>query len=251
MKKKIYMYSLLEFYSLLMRVDRSLFNTILNVKLYSLYLYFNKKNKSIVSGNKYISVCKKFTFTKEYKRNYNLSKEQKEALIGIILDDGYLERWKIIHNMRLRVEQTYPTKESYLLSIFELFKPLVARAPKIVIIKSDIRTGKIYKSIAFKTFNMPCLNSYYDLFYKGKIKVIPDNIHELLTPRGLAYWIMDDGGKSIYDQTILHTISYSEEEVILLQNALNINFKLRTHIEKKKINQWVIYIPVIQDIPLK
>jgi hypothetical protein len=45
----------------------------------------------------------------------------------------------------------------------------------------------------FRTLNFACLNKYHDLFYKNKTKVVPLNIHELLTPRGLAHWIMGDG----------------------------------------------------------
>ena len=52
---------------------------------------------------------------------------------------------------------------------------------------------------------MPCLNYYHELFYKDNVKIIPINLEELLTARGLAYFIMDDGGKSVYNQTILHT----------------------------------------------
>ncbi len=34
---------------------------------------------------------------------------------------------------------------------------------------------------------MPCLNEYHDLFYKEKVKIIPKNLDELLTARGLVY----------------------------------------------------------------
>jgi LAGLIDADG DNA endonuclease family len=61
---------------------------------------------------------------------------------------------------------------------------------------------------------------------------------------------MDDGGISNYNQTILHTRAFTKEEVILLQNALEVNFELRTRLEEKQTNQWVIYIPVRQRIPL-
>jgi hypothetical protein len=37
-------------------------------------------------------------FFKEYKKNFKLNIEQKEALIGIMLGDGYLERNKSTHN---------------------------------------------------------------------------------------------------------------------------------------------------------
>lgn len=58
---------------------------------------------------------------------------------------------------------------------------------------------------------------------------------------------MDDGGKSVYNQTILHTRSFRKEEVEYLQLVLDKNFGLRTRLEEKKPNQWVIYIPVRQD----
>ena len=45
---------------------------------------------------------------------------------------------------------------------------------------------------------------------------------------------MEDGGKSVYNQTILHTRSFSKEEVIYLQFVLERNFDLRTRLEKKK-----------------
>jgi hypothetical protein len=49
---------------------------------------------------------------------------------------------------------------------------------------------------------------------KKKIKIVPKNIHKLLTARGLAYWIMDDGGKSKYNEMILHTRAFNLKEEI-------------------------------------
>jgi len=107
------------------------------------------------------------------------------------------------------------------------------------------------QSLYFRTLAMPCLNFYHELFYKDNIKVIPINLEELLTARGLAYWIMDDGGKSVHNQTILHTRSFNKEEVEYLQTVLNKNFELRTRLEEKIEDQWVIYIPVRQKVKLK
>lgn len=33
---------------------------------------------------------------------------------------------------------------------------------------------------------LPCLNYYHGLFYKDKVKIVPRNLGELLTARGLA-----------------------------------------------------------------
>lgn len=62
---------------------------------------------------------------------------------------------------------------------------------------------------------------------------------------------MDDGGKTLQNQTVLHTRSFTKEEVIYIQNVLNKNFELVTRIEEKSKNQWIIYIPVKQVKSLK
>jgi len=120
-----------------------------------------------------------------------------------------------------------------------------------ILTRNNRKTGLITQSLYFRTLAMPCLNYYYEIFYKDKKKLIPRNLDELLTARGLAYWIMDDGGKSVYNQTILHTRAFTKEEVIYLQSVLNKNFELVTRLEEKKQDQWVIYIPVRQKIKLK
>ena len=34
---------------------------------------------------------------------------------------------------------------------------------------------------------LPCFNEYRELFYELNVKIVPANIYELLTPRGLAF----------------------------------------------------------------
>lgn len=214
-------------------------------------LYWNKKEEEkfyndIKDKLLYFILTKKGIirkmFSKEYKNNYKLNTEQREVLIGIMLGDGFLERVKSSYNTRLRVEQSYPEKEEYLLSLFEIFKPMVTNYPKIITRKADKRTGKVYKSLAFKTSALNCLNEYHNLFYNNKIKIVPKNIKEFLTARGLAYWIMDDGGKGSGGQTILHTRGFTKNEVIILQDTLKCNFCLITSIQEKTKNQWIIII---------
>lgn len=59
----------------------------------------------------------------------------------------------------------------------------------------DNRTKKTYSAISFTTMQLPCFNVFKEIFYKVNVKIVPDNIQELLTPRGLAFWIMDDGSR--------------------------------------------------------
>ena len=100
---------------------------------------------------------------------------------------------KSTYNTRLRIDHTYPEQESYVFSLYTLFGQLIDMKPVIVVRKADPRTGKIYKSICVRTLRFSCLNEYHSLFYKDKKKVIPLNIQDLLTPRGLAHLIMGDG----------------------------------------------------------
>nr|WDW20869.1 hypothetical protein [Valsa mali var. pyri (nom. inval.)] len=79
-------------------------------------------------------------FTANFKNKYELTTEQQEALVGIILADGFIERAKPTHNARLTVEQVYPDQEAYLLSIRDLFAPLIKMEPFIVSRKADLRT---------------------------------------------------------------------------------------------------------------
>jgi len=169
---------------------------------------------------------KKFRYSKQYKENLQLSEIQKETLIGVLLGDAYLRRPKSSHNTKLVFDQSNNLHKDYLLHLYEVFEPLTVTSPKMTNRKPDIRTGKVYNSIKFSTLSLPCLNNYYELFYPNGKKIIPDNIDKLLTARSLAYLIMDDGGKSYYGQTIIHTRSYSKFEVELLQKAILINFGL-------------------------
>lgn len=49
----------------------------------------------------------------------------------------------------------------------------------------------------------------------------------------------NDAGKGSYNETILHTNSYTLEEVKLLQKALMDNFNIETRLIQKRENQWL------------
>jgi len=103
----------------------------------------------------------------------------------VILGDGYLERNKPTHNTRLRVEQSRIKILEYLESLHELFEPLTAMEPTILT-RNNKKRGIITQSLYFRTLAMPCLNYYYELFYKDNKKIVPNNLDKLLKERGLA-----------------------------------------------------------------
>lgn len=175
------------------------------------------------------------------KKEFKLSSYQKNALLGIILGDGCLERGKESWNTRLRVEQIYPNQEEFVKNMYSLLTPMISMSPGILT-RKDKRTGLNTQSIYFWTMRMPCLNYYFDLFYKDKIKTIPKNIGELLTPVGLAYWIMGDGIYIKERGVILCTDSYTKEDVELLAKVLSLQFGLSCTLHQRKANQFRIYI---------
>lgn len=178
----------------------------------------------------------------KYKKEYILTTELKNALIGIILGDGFLERKeKPTHNTRLRVEQTYPKQEELIKNLHLLLIPITNMSPGILS-RIDKRTGLTTQSIYFWTMTMPCLNYFHELFYINRVKSIPNNIAELLTPIGLAYWIMGDGVYFKNKGVAICTDSYTKKEVELLAKALSSLFGLICSIHEHRDNQYRIYI---------
>jgi hypothetical protein len=87
--------------------------------LISLYKYdfFSVYNKYIRFFSNFSKINiedktnKDIKYTTKYKKKYNLTPFQKQALIRIILGDSYLEKIKSSYNTRLRIEQSYLEKE--------------------------------------------------------------------------------------------------------------------------------------------
>lgn len=170
----------------------------------------------------------------KYNKEYELNQEQKEAIIGIILGDGYLERGKPTFNTRFRIEHAYPDQENYVLCLYNIFLNLMKSQPKIVIRKPHPLTGNIHKSIYIRTLRFPCLNKYHDLFIKDNLKIIPNNIEELLTYRGLAHLIMCDGYFSTIQGVIfICTENYTKQEQELLIKALGSSLGIKASLNKR------------------
>ena len=147
----------------------------------------NKKNYTTNTSN---SKTKK-RLTKVERSKINIGEPLNEIIIGLLLGDGQVQSRQLNGNSRFMYGQSSLRENhlNYFNHIFDLFKPFISKEYKV---KSrsfiDKRTNKTYSSILFATLTLPCLTNYRDLFYnlEGK-KIIPNNINQLLTPRGLAY----------------------------------------------------------------
>ena len=159
--------------------------------------------------------------TKVERSNIKINSPLDEIMIGLLLGDGHIQSRN--GNGRLIYAQSSLREHhlNYFNHIFSMFKPFLsnefeAKSRSFI----DKRTNKTYSSISFATLTLPCFNHYRKLFYNSdNKKFVPSKINQLLTPRGLAYWIMDDG--SLQNKGLhLSTYSFSYEDVLLLQNTL-------------------------------
>jgi len=77
---------------------------------------------------------------------------------------------------------------------------------------------------------MPCLTELHSLFYPDGVKIIPNNIYELLTPVALAHLIMGDGSAHKSGLYIC-TDSYHITDVVRLINVLIIKYRLECNLK--------------------
>lgn len=76
---------------------------------------------------------------------------------------------------------------------------------------------------------LPYFTKLHSLFYVNKVKIIPDNIYEMLTPVALAHLIMGDGSVQRHG-LILCTNSFSIKDVVRLMNVLITRYRLECNL---------------------
>ena len=158
----------------------------------------------------------------------------KEVLIGILLGDGHIARRSLMSNSRLVYAQSGIKNKEYFYHVYNLFKIFCTNEYKPYYkISKDNRTEKFYTSISFTTMQLPCFNIYRESFYYLHTKKVPDNIYELLTAKGLAFWIMDDGSRH-GDGLHISTYAFSSNDIDKLMFVLEDKFKLKCSIHYNK-----------------
>lgn len=171
------------------------------------------------------------------------------------MGDAYIELRGRAINGRFKMIQSTKYRDDFvmLFEIFSLLLPSVqspaagfCSSPHSSYTYLDTRTNKEYSSLTLRTKSLPLFTEYYNLFYYNGVKVIPNNIGDLLTPLGLAHWIMQDGSyHKVSKGVALCTDSFTKDEVELLRSVLQEKFNLSCTIQKapgKILNRFRIYI---------
>lgn len=164
----------------------------------------------------------------------------KEVIIGSALGDLNIHRRKKTWNTCLRFKQSMKN-EPYIIHLYELFQGYCNMTPRI---KGEHLLGKTHQSIYFDTLSYSAFNKFHEMFYKDKVKIVPSNIEELLTARGLAYWYEDDGGAD-RSGFVFFTNNFTKEDVELLVKVLKEKFRLdcSIHTQRNKVRKpYMIYI---------
>ena len=102
-------------------------------------------------------------------------------MVGLILSDGWIVFDSIRSKNALLGFAQSADNSMYFFYVFNLLSHYCASYPIYLTRKYK---GKLTYSLQFKTRSMPCITELRSLFYKNKVKVIPQNIYELLTPVG-------------------------------------------------------------------
>ena len=168
--------------------------------------------------------------------------DTKDILVGLLLGDGHIVRRSLTGNSRFVYAQTSILHKEYFNYVFSFFISLCTTdyKPQSRIFK-DKRSNKTYSAISFTTMQLPCFNTFRNMFYKLNIKKVPDNIYDLLTPKGLAFWIMDDGslqGSGLH----ISVYAFTNEDVDKLMYTLQHKFNLKCSIHYNRDNKPRIYI---------
>jgi hypothetical protein len=167
-----------------------------------------------------------------------LTVEQKEILIGLALGDMNIRKRKSYKHAQIRFEYGGKNIE-YGYYVYSLFKDYFLNEP--VIYERINVNGNLVKTIRFESVTHPAFDFLVELFLDsdGKKRVPSGIIEDYLTPRGLAFWFMDDGGKLDYSKNqgkgvVFNTQGFSQQEVMDLCEGLKRKFNLDCWIGSNK-----------------
>jgi hypothetical protein len=192
-----------------------------------------------LNKNQLIGLGPNSKLLKEYKDSLiKLSQVQWEAAIGLMLGDASLQTQNKGKSYRMKFEWGDKNKV-YLEHVYNLFDEWVLTEPH-----KKVRTSPAGNEVinwGFQTLSHPAFNPLAELFLDQNKKIISTNlILNHLTPRGLAYWFSDDGGKLDYNKNsknksvVLNTQSFKDEEVESMAQQLTVKFNLDCEVRSNK-----------------
>lgn len=177
----------------------------------------------------------------QYKRTIRLNTIQRSIIVGTLLGDGHLESQNNRKTYRLKIEHS-AKQLAYVLWLYKNLQFLVQTPPQS---KRKVLNKAEYENYYFQTLSLGQLRFYGQQFYNEKgHKQVPRQIKRWLSPLALAIWFMDDGSiKSMHHKALIfNTQCFSRKDVIVLQNALILNFNIESKIRKQKEGPQILVV---------
>lgn len=203
----------------------------------------------VLYGTNLESNVNKSNYTSIVKSIVNIPNNILYIIVGILLTDGTIEYCSkrnnisitdnININSRFRLKQSLKHSE-YLIYVYQLLSHYCISPPKLKIAHLN---GKSFAQLDFYTRALPCFTILKKHFYKGRVKIVPNDLYDLLNYESLAHIIMCDGsfvkGGGIY----LNLQSFNLKQLIFILNILKIKFNLDCTLNKSR-SSYIIYIKV-------
>lgn len=163
------------------------------------------------------------------------SSHQIDVIIGSLLGDARLECRSVgvrsPITARFRVHHGLKQKE-YVEWKYDILKEFVNKEPQEISwvnLKRNLHEVSLY----FHTKSMEELGILYHYFYKDGVKILPEDIFEILNPQMIAVWFMDDGSNTKESFTLnTHSLERIDQERIV--NYLRDTFQINATIVKDR-----------------
>lgn len=176
---------------------------------------------------------------RKQKASLAMTDRQKQILVGSLLGDAHLERQPGALTARLKIEHS-AAQTAYVDWKYLEWRDWVRTPPKARVRRN--RLGTSSTNYGFTTLSHDEFESFRLKFYRDRRKVIPKDIE--LTPLSMAVWFMDDGSKksSQCRGLYLNTQSFTQAEVVLLQDVLQRDVGVQTTVRQQR-DGLQIYVP--------
>ncbi len=170
-----------------------------------------------------------------------LTQLQEDVLIGSLLGDGCVFRYKPTHKPHLAIGRQL-LDENYLIWEYKIFADFCSSKYKKYSIY-DNRTDKTYYGIKFATRRAQVFEKYYTNWYPDGKKIIPSDLK--LNPQILAIWFCDDGNVSPANSPWrmhlkLSTHGFPKDGTQFLIDTLTKRYGEKFHIIKDSGNYYII-----------
>ena len=233
----IFIFLIFYFY-ILFYFTHFLFKDFIELDIY----YFNLISMSVLPAH--LGRDKKGRFFRKTVPLVPLPDILKDAIIGELLGDGHLRfnkkgvDGKPKPNTNAQLAMTVKSKEYVEYLWKKVYKPICSNTPPHP--WPNPKTGKPVTQYHFASRALASLSEIHFQWYNWSnglnkfIKIVPLNIAELLTPIGLAHWLMGDGYWDNTSKTVcICTDNFTLSEVELLIKVLETKFNLLASVQRR------------------